>query len=350
MATTSKQFTLRLPSPLVIIPVLMVLAAELAFRAPAVRGTLPQPQIYYDIGVHTRLEKLNALLRTDTMDLLFIGSSIVRTNIRPLIVDSVIASRGARKFVSFNGGLSGMPPDPASLYLENFWLSRSQPAYVVQGVRFGELSSDRRAEDWDEFKSSRAEPYWISGSRMAQLNEAMLTRVQLLNYQGSFSAWFSDGWSGVRERDFPIDERGYGPTELTLTQAIAAGQIHGSGVYGDGYARSNFEVGMRALRRSIAATRQRGIRFIIVNMPEYCSRYLDAKDGLARYEAYLGILREVAATEQVSLIDVTHGDPATWCDKDLFSDFHHMSPDGARRLSIELGEQIGAMMARSAMR
>jgi hypothetical protein len=243
-----------------------------------------------------------------------------------------------------------MPTDPTRLYLENFWLPRAQPGYVALGVRFGELSSERRAEDWDEFKSSRSVRHWISGTRMDRFNEAMFSRVQLLNYQGAFSAWFSDGWAGMRERNFPIDPRGYGPTELTLTQALESGQIRGAGVYGDGYERSNFEVGVGALKRSIAVARERGSHFIIVNVPEYCSRYLQAPDGLARYAAYLGILREVAAQERVNFIDVTHGDPSTWCDKDQFSDFHHMSPEGARRLSIELGEAIGAMMAPSAVR
>jgi hypothetical protein len=350
MANSSKQFTLRLSSPLVIIPATMLLVAEFAFRAPAVQRALPQPQLYYDVGVLPRLERMNALLQSDTLDVLFVGSSIVRTNIRPLVFDSVVSSRGARKVVSFNGGFSGMLTDPSRLYLENFWLPHVRPSYVALGVRFGELSSERRAEDWEEFKSSRIERQWISDSYMARLNASLLSKVKLLNYQGAFSAWFSDGWSGIREVDFPVDQRGYGPTELTLTQALETGKLRGSGTYSGGFAPSNFEVGMSALKRSTAAARQRGIQFIIANIPEYCGRYLNAPDGLARYQTYLGILRQVAAEEQVTLIDVTDGDPSTWCDKDLFSDFHHMSPAGARRLSIELGEAIGAMMAPSATR
>jgi len=66
---------------------------------------------------------------------------------------------------------------------------------------------------------------------------------------------------------------------------------------------------------------------------------------MARYEAYLKTLRELASTEGVTFIDVTRGDPSTWCDKELFSDHHHMSPEGARQFSIELGEAISAMMA-----
>jgi hypothetical protein len=343
MPNSSKQFRLNFRSPLFLIPLAMLVAGELILRVPAVRDLLPPPRPYYDVGIETRLAKLETLQKTDTVDVLFVGSSIVRTNVQPTVFDSVLAAAGNTGVVSFNGGFSGMHPDPARLYLEHFWLPRTRPRVVLQSVGFGELSSERRAEEWEDFKVSRLERLWISETGMSRVSIALIARLKLLYYQGSMASWFAEGWSGAKGRDFPIDDRGFGPTEMTLPEAMAAGKSRGPGAYGDPYEKANFAVGIEALRNEILISRRHGVAFMIVNMPEHCGRYLKAPDGQERYRAFLSVLHELAVEEQVPLIDITGGDPARWCDDNLFSDDHHMSPAGARKFSIELARAIAEL-------
>jgi hypothetical protein len=328
---------------MVLIPIAMVVAAELIVRLPALGDLLPRQQLYYDVGVETRLQKLESLSFRDTVDILFVGSSIVRTNFQPVVFDSVFARNRSQRVVSFNGGFSGMHPDPTRLYLEHFWLRRTSPRFVMQGVAFGELTSQRKAEEWEEFTASRLERQWIEDDWLSRVNATLLSSVRLLNYQGAVTGWFADGWTGSVETDFPIDDRGFGPTQMTLTQAMAAGEIQGPGTYGNPYAPADFAIGLTALENAIEISRQHGVHFVIVNMPEYCGRYLTAADGLARYRAYLNSLRQLASREGVSLIDVTRGDPSGWCDKEQFSDHHHMSPAGAHRFSVELAEALAKL-------
>lgn len=340
----TRQFRFAGISPVVVLPVLTLLLAELALRVPAVIHHLPPARPYYDPGVESRLSRVHDLQRRGMgIDVLFLGSSVVRTNIDPTRFDALARDTTDAR-VSFNGGFSALHPDPVRLYLRHFWLPVTRPRLIAQAVRFEELRSGVLARTWYRFTGSRLERRWISRSPVSAEVASAVTHSRLLYYQGVVADWFSQGWSPeARERDFPVDARGFGPTELTLAQAVARGRIDSTApVYTEGYADADFAVGLGALRESIELARDRGIPYVLVNMPEQCERFLGAPDGRVRYRAYLDALDALARDEQVPLVDVTHGDPATWCDRRWFSDYHHMSPAGAERFTRALALEMAA--------
>jgi len=216
---------------------------------------------------------------------------------------------------------------------------------IIQAVRFEELHSRVRARTWYRFKSSRLERRWISGSLLSPEIASLITHSRLLYYQGALVDWFARGWSPeARERDFPVDARGFGATTLGLDDAIRRGRIDASApVYTETYDEQDFLVGLGALRQSARLARGAGSEFLMVNMPEQCDRFLAAPDGLERYRSYLGALTRLAEREGVRFIDITGGDPSTWCDHRWFSDYHHFSPAGARRFTVELGKAVAAV-------
>ncbi len=337
--TTTRRFRIHWGSPVLLLPLALLLLAELSLRSPTVENHLPEPDPYYDIGVETRLQVLDTLLaRRHHVDVLFVGSSVVRTNIQPLRFDSLMRSRTGVRLVSFNGGMSALVPDPVRLYLQHFWFPHVHPDLIVQAVRYEEMHSDVTAENWYRFKSGHLEKRWISHGLLSGTVAQLIGHTRLLYYQGTVTEWLVSGWSPAdRVHDFPVDRRGYGATELTLRQAVARGRLDGSPpVYDSPYGPEDFATGLAALRRSVRLAHSQGADYVLVNMPEQCGRFLDAPDGRERYQGYLRVLRAFAAAEHIRFIDVTHGDPATWCDERWFSDYHHMSPLGAARFTTQL--------------
>src|SRR5690242_7379732 len=120
--------------------VLLLGVIEIALRIPAVERALPIRTYLHEPGAVVRLEKLENVRRQyRRIDVLFVGSSVVRCNIRPLLFDALLAGAPAGGPVSFNAGLSGMWPAGVRLYLEGLWLAEARPRIVAQGIRYGEL-------------------------------------------------------------------------------------------------------------------------------------------------------------------------------------------------------------------
>jgi hypothetical protein len=65
------------------------------------------------------LEALKAHEHTDHVDVPFVGSSIVRCNIRPELFDEALSRQAHASLVSFNAGLSGLWPGGVDLYTEH---------------------------------------------------------------------------------------------------------------------------------------------------------------------------------------------------------------------------------------
>ena len=82
-------------------------------------------------------------LRSDQgrVDVLFLGSSVVRAGVRPTVFDESSPKSGGGEVVSFNGGLSNMFPPAPKLYLEHVWLDAAKPRFVLHGVREVELAA-----------------------------------------------------------------------------------------------------------------------------------------------------------------------------------------------------------------
>src|SRR5262249_54119747 len=93
------------------------------------------------------------------------------------------------------------------------------------------------------------------------------------------------------------------------------------------------------IRRSARAAKRAGADYILVNVPEYAFRW-SGPDGRQRYASYLNTMRDLARSEGVRFVDVTHGDPYLFSSQAEYSDYHHMSPAGARRFTTMLAAEL----------
>lgn len=71
-------------------------------------------------------------------------------------------------------------------------------------------------------------------------------------------------------------------------------------------------------------------------MPEHGDRFLQAPEGLKRYQEYINILKNLAGELNVEFIDITAGDPQIYQKDELFSDYYHMSPYGTSQFTSSL--------------
>src|SRR5688500_15980060 len=70
---------------------LVLVAAEVTLRFPQVRSGLPPRTHYYHPAITTRLDAVERIVNErGRVDVLFIGSSIVLTNMHPRIFDAIV--------------------------------------------------------------------------------------------------------------------------------------------------------------------------------------------------------------------------------------------------------------------
>lgn len=170
--------------------VLMLTAVEGVLRIPAIADRLPLPTHFNEPDVAMRIRTLDALKaheHMDHVDVLFVGSSIVRCNIRPNLFDEAI-SRGAHaSVVSFNAGLSGLWPPGVELYTEHLWLPHARPRIVLQGIRYGEVVAPPATRRYEEIVTGAVESGWSGGGMSGRLKGAAFEQLRLLQYPASGS-------------------------------------------------------------------------------------------------------------------------------------------------------------------
>ena len=325
--------------------------AELVLRVIPVRNALPIRTHFHEPGVVVRLQTLDELQRhAPRIDVLFIGSSIVRCNIRPLVFDQVLASRGYPGVVSFNAGMSGLWPHAVHLYAKQLWLPRAHPRIVVQGIRFGELFPSRRARRYDAIVTSPVESAWQDSGLVGRARAELFERVRLLQYSGIWPMWlrrFANGHAAAPEDDelrVFTDPRGWTPRLPTLDVVRSKNLLEGERPNPAFDAAGDAHDAFDAIRDMAAAARAAGSAYVLVNVPEHSFRW-SGEDGRARYAEYLAALRRVASRGDFPFVDVTHGDPMQFADEREYSDYHHMSPDGATRFTTMLAREFAGSPA-----
>jgi len=138
----TKNFTIKPVLKPLLMVMIIILGFELLLHNDTVRVLLPSPIPYYDSEVEMRRVALERFIQKyGQPDILFIGSSVVRSNISPILFDSVYTGITGNAIQSFGGGLSDLDPDPVSFYFQHFWLPKCQPKAIVQTIRYEELHS-----------------------------------------------------------------------------------------------------------------------------------------------------------------------------------------------------------------
>lgn len=314
-----------------------VVAAEGLLHTAPVRDVLPPSRVYYTNHVEPRLRALQATVRSEgRIDVLFVGSSIVRTNIRPLVFDSVHRAATGRDVVSFNGGLSGLPPDGVRLYLERFFLSRIDPGVVFQGVRFPELVRSEPASAVEALGHGLVEPLWMDPTPVNRVRSWVRENVELLHFQGLLARSFrSRRFPPPRSPTYPIDSRGWNGRDTTVAERISGGEVEPLASHPGQWDPDALDRGVEILRRTAELVRSRGGRYVLVNVPEHAAVFA-SRSAREQYAEYVKRLQRLADEVGVPLIDVTGGDPGAWGDDSWYYDGHHMSEEGARRFSVAL--------------
>jgi hypothetical protein len=101
-------------------------------------------------------------------------------------------------------------------------------------------------------------------------------------------------------------------------------------------------VGFEALHRTIAAVREGGGAYVLVNVPEHPARWR-GPGAEERYRQYIEALRAFAAAERVGFIDPTDGNPLAFAETP-FNDFAHMTAAGARQFTCNLADRMTSIL------
>jgi hypothetical protein len=330
---------------------LMLGAVELALRIPVVADALPVRTHFNRPDVVVRLQTLERLKRqVGRIDVLFVGSSVVRCNIRPDIFDQLLMRHGYSELVSFNAGMSGLWPSGVRLYTEHLWLPETEPRVVIQGIRLGELVLPSQSRPYDEIVSSPIESEWHTASLTGRVQAAAFERIHLLQYRGIWPQWLQ---RYERGRPAPLqndevhvftDARGWTPHLPTLDVVRARNLLASEQPYTALTSDGNRQDALDSIRLTARAARRRGATYVLVNVPEHVFRWPGA-DGRARYARYLQALREFAEKEGFPFVDVTRGDPERFSNDAEYSDYHHMSPEGAARFTTMLESTLEGSLA-----
>lgn len=322
---------------------LVMAGAELGLRSDWAYENLPVPRAYYTYDVTRRVHYLNALQRDHgRLDALFIGSSVVRSDIRPRIVDRRLEERsGGKKFVTFNVGLSKMFPTGAVLYLERLWLERAHPRLVVHGVREVELAS-RQSKPY-YLKHGRIESLWLEDTWLSNLEADLIRDLALLQQQGILQrsiARLSQGEAlhQYEKGEIVANVRGF-RAERGKVQSARKRKSRRLWRYRKAPKPDRYERQLAAIDRMHALCEARGIQYVLLHLPEHPERF-KTKHGPAIWADYKQRVRALAAERGIPFIDATNGDLHMFANDKYYADYHHMRPAGASRFSIKVADQL----------
>lgn len=330
-----------------ILTVILLAIAEVILHVPAIRNVLPPSRIYYSNDVEPRLQALNSTLRSEgRVDVLFIGSSIVRTNFRPIVFDSVVQEVAGREVVSFNGGLSGLPPAGVRLYLQHFFLPRVNPTVVFQGIRYPELVLSHPASSVESLAHGLVEPLWMDPTLPNRVRATIREHVELFQFQGLLAGIVQDRRFPPRWAEpYEIDSRGWNARHKDVTERVSRGEMEPLESHDDAvWDRDAAQRGLEIVREIARLVRSRGSEFVLVNVPEHAGRY-GTPASREDYREYLNLVERFSEEMGIPFIDVTNGDPSAYGKDAWFNDGHHMTAEGAHHFTVPLARRWARQIA-----
>lgn len=344
----TKQYTIKPVIKSILLALVIILGVELLLHNDTVRDLLPSPIPYYDSEVEMRRLALEKFIQQyGQPDILFIGSSVVRSNISPIIFDSVYTDITGQTLHSFGGGLSDLDPDPVSFYFEHFWLPKCQPRIVVQTIRYEELQSPFTSENYSPFKNSLLEPLWLEDTWFHKTKVYLIEHIKLFYYSGSLTEFLRyPRWPMNRPIKHPIDSRGWSPMTVNIDKAIKMGYLKGDYRYHNNLSKENSAHNLQAMQEIIAWCKDAGIPYILVNVPEHPARFAPELNGPEKYQQYLNTLQKFSQQNNIPFLDITDGNPAYYPDNSYFSDYYHLFGTAAKQFTIDLAYSFSGLNIR----
>jgi hypothetical protein len=321
--------------------VLVLCAVEGVLRMPSVAEALPRPLVYYAYDVPRKLLLLERVQERGELDVLFVGSSIVRAAFDPASFDRARSARTGQPSLSFNAGLGSMFPGGTALYLERVWLRYARPRHVLFGVREHELRAMLRVPP--AIAKGRIESLWWGKPAYAPLLGDLLQQLHVLHYRGSVYKIVKRVGSGrplndVEVGEFVPDARGFrGEPRPLPIMGMRNGRYFWR--YKDLGSKNRYRVSMQLMERMHTLCKARGIRFAIVNVPEHPERF-GGKNGPRVFKAFHRAVSAWADAHDVPFLDITHGNYKFFSDDKHYSDYHHYTNAGGAAFSQLLAEQF----------
>ena len=348
MSDGTKQFCFRPFTGFLLGVCLLVAGVEGLLRIRWVRDSLPMPNPYYIGDVEGKARLMEATLREhNRVDALFIGSSVVGRGFDACLFDAELMRLAGVDVVSFNGWMSGLKPSCVAFYLDRFWGPRVAPRVIFQGVRLVTMDADALPPEYKAFRRGRYEKLWMTKTPTAIGRAKLwaLDHVRLYHYRSFLPEYLRDfRWPPHRIRGAELTARGQVAHSV---RPVEAGDIEGLPTeedlarlgwytlrYEGNRGGARLEKGQDALRRTAAWCRQRGIAYVLVNIPEHRDRF-SAPEGPELYAAYLADMRKLAGELGADFIDVTRGDATAYGDDCYDFDHFHMSGYGSERFTRE---------------
>lgn len=317
--------------PIILALGLTVVCYEVGLRIPALAKLAPKPKPFYDAGVSDRVSKLETLVKAKgSVDILAVGSSVVRTNILPKTMMEVWATQGNTSSI-FNAGLSALQPNEVVFMTENLLLGAAKPKVVVQFVRGEEAVSEVTAEKSSTLSKGRVERSWQAGQELGD-NVWKLTRFsKMAEYYGSMSNALAVPLKPLNGLTFPTDGDGFGPTKVMLpeTRKIAPLLLEQPDCNTRSRMVGPFPALEIALSKAKELSKKHGVRWVIVPIPEHPSKWKEP-------EAFADLVRtleKLATDKGLEFTNPFGTDLHALENEDWWSDYHHMSPTGAEELS-----------------
>jgi len=344
----TKNFTIKPVLKPLLMVMIIILGFELLLHNDTVRVLLPSPIPYYDSEVEMRRVALERFIQKyGQPDILFIGSSVVRSNISPILFDSVYTGITGNAIQSFGGGLSDLDPDPVSFYFQHFWLPKCQPKAIVQTIRYEELQSPFTAENYQPFKNSLLEPIWQKNTWFYKTKAYLIEHVKLFYYSGSLTEFLRyPRWPMNRPVKHAIDSRGWSPMTVRIDQAIKLGYLKGDYRYHNDPGGDNYIHNLQAMQEIVTWCKQTRIPYTLVNVPEHPARFAPELNGMDKYQQYLADLQKFSRDNNIPFIDITNGNPAYYPADSCFSDYYHLFGTAAKQFTVELAQAYSALNIR----
>jgi hypothetical protein len=335
------------------IPVTVVLAglfvAEALTRFAVAGERLPSPDavLWHRREVDVKLRQMQALEADGPIDVLFVGSSVTYTGVDPALFDSVVEAKTGQPAVSYNAGLAALPVSMVEAFVKGVFFRYTSPETIILLLTPRDVNRNNSYNQImvEEVLASAYGKAWLSRGIEARATQLLLEHSALFRYRNWVILTALNGWRVPLELpvvydDPQFDSRGYVTTPARMTDRLVNSQAPGQEVATVSLrAFDPSGKDMAALERLIRNCRDRGIQFIVVNMP--MNHYLASsfEDPAADYDRYSSVLTALVERYRVPFWDADSLSQGNSFADDDFSDIFHLNTGGAQKLTRFIAER-----------